>query len=168
MKRQGYSLLELLITLSLVLLLGVLVSSGVRLRDSLLVRAEADLLYTTCRYLQYAARCANSTKELVFDAKAHSYSVDGKVYQLPQQVRVSSAFQAKGPPSDPQRVITDPVTFKKHTLCFFPDGTVQAGSVYLTDCNQSCLYALTVSVGDLSIVRLYRYTNSDKQWHTIF
>jgi hypothetical protein len=106
-------------------------------------------------------------KEILIDPVAHTYSFEQRVHVLPQQVRFSSALEAQGPPSDPHKIITSPITFARNSLRFFADGTVQAGAVYFSSHAQDCVYAFTVPVAETTCLRTYRYDKTGQKWHLL-
>jgi len=132
--------------------------------NRMVVRAELEHLYALSYYLQRKALMLHQPQQLTFDIKHHTYQANNKTYRLPAHVRFGVASGVKGPPSTPEKLIVNPVTFPEHTVTFHSDGVIQAGTVYLTDTNRQCTYALSCSVSAVSYLRKYQYTNA---WHLI-
>jgi type II secretory pathway pseudopilin PulG len=158
--RQGFALLEFLIVIALCVLMASLVMSGSALFDQLLVRMEMDTLYTRILALQHRARLTNTDQALIFDVDANSYHDDTRLHHLTPPVCFGFPSAVKGPPSQPNAQLKSAVTFPENRIVVKPDGDVMSsGSVYLTDKNRQCLYALTISVAQVSYVRCYIYEN---------
>ena len=155
--KKGFTLIEVTITLALFALIVSLTVANVSFLNKSTVSAEVDKLYSICRYLQRCAMLSNEKQELIFDEANGRYTFNGCTEELPAQIKFGIIPQIKGPPSSPKRQITSPITFKLSRIIFHPDGIIQPGTVYVTDNNQSCLYALSSSVAHVSYLRKYTY-----------
>lgn len=160
--RNGFSLLELMIVLALVLVVMSLISVNVTVYKKTLLRSELNLLQTTCYYLQKMAIAHNQQQELIFDVATQSYSTQGYTHALPPHIHFGILDNVKGPPSSPQNAVHNPITFAHNTITFSNDGIISSGTIYLTD-SQS-LYALSSSVAHVSFLRTYHYNG---KWHLI-
>ncbi len=120
---------------------------------------QIELLFMLCEHLQQVAMLTNQQQEVHFDTAQHTYAHDVRVQQLPAHVHFGVPNGLQGPPAAPRAPVRSPVTFPRKLLVFHPDGTMQAGTVYLTDSKRECAYALTVPVSAVSYLRLYRYDN---------
>ena len=96
---------------------------------------------------------------LYCDRNSNSYRYKNSMHILPASVCFGTAPGVKGPPSSPDFVISNPVTFKDSAIIFYPDGVIQAGAIYLTDNRKRCTYALSCAVSKVSYLRKYQYTN---------
>ena len=130
----------------------------------MVVRAELEHLYSVSYYLQRRALMLHKPQTITFDIQTNSYQANGKKYRLPSHVRFGTADGVKGPPSSPNALIKQPITFVKNSITFHPDGVIQAGAIYLTDVGKHCTYALSCSVSSVSYLRKYQYTDG---WHLI-
>lgn len=130
----------------------------------MVVRAELENIYGTCCMLQRLALMQGAPQMLIFDQDARSYRYADCVCHLPKSVCFGTAYGVKGPPSSPDYVLANPITFKDSTIIFYPDGIIQSGAVYLTDTKKSCTYALSCAVSKVSYLRKYQYTSS---WHLV-
>ncbi len=154
----GFTLLELLIVLSLVTLSAGLGFAWVSVFDRFMVRLELDTLYTHCMRLQQEAQLTGQTKELIFDRVRQRYQIGQKQYVLSSHVRFAERAEVQGPPSQ-SRGHQLGITFVKNKMIFYPDGIISSGTVYLTDKAKKYLYALSVGVSQVSYVRKYVYQN---------
>jgi hypothetical protein len=130
----------------------------------MIVRAELDHLYAVCSMLQRSAMMFHQSQTLSFDKEKHRYRYKQTEYCLPASVRFGTRAGVKGPPSAPDYVIINPITFKEDGITFTPDGIIQPGAVYLTDHAKQCTYALSCAIAHVSHLRKYQYTDT---WHNI-
>jgi prepilin-type N-terminal cleavage/methylation domain-containing protein len=148
----GFTLLELVITLALISIIGLLGIANMSFLDCVLVRAEIDKLEMICRYLQRCAQASNVQELLQFDLARHAYTFQGTTEYLPWRVKFGRGTAEK------------PITFVGNRIAFFPTGIQQAGAVYMRDVSGSYRYALTSPVCQVSYLRKYRY---DGTWNLI-
>lgn len=157
MKQAGFSLLELSFVLALI---GLLVTLGIMVfpsYDRLFAHAELDRLYMGFLACAHKAMATGVAQTIEFDPTNNTIALDGAVQKLTQRVCFGSLAESWGPPASPTTRIEDPVTFKYHQATCYPDGTIQAGSIYLTDSDKQHMFALTSAVGQIAYVRRYRY-----------
>ena len=160
--KRGFSLIELLIVISIMALLACISIVGLRAGSQAHVRLELDTLHTACLYCQ---RCAQSTGQqhiLTIDLADNSYTYNGFAHKLAQSVVFGCIPAVAGPPANPTHAIENAITFANHQIIFYPDGIVQSGSVYLTDTHKKVMYALTSGVGEVSFLRKYSYNGAWK------
>lgn len=159
---KGFTLIELMIVLALCMLGATLVFQSRSLFHETGIRVEQDLLYATCLYLQQSAMMNNEEVILAFDHDAsQGYSFEGTERSLYPQVRFGVIPGVKGPPSSPTKELRSGITFRKKCITFYPDGIIDAGTVYLTDTDNHYLYALSSGVGAVSYLRRYRF---EERW----
>lgn len=161
MTKSGYFLIEYAIALALLVLLVTLSFQFADVYNRCFVRAEVEKLHSLCLYLQRKARIENSAQYLAFDTSNNSYQSDSIKHKLTNGVIFGFIEDVKGPPSAPLYSISNSVTFKESKIVFHPDGTIGAGTIYLTDRRKSCLYALTSGIAQVSHLRVYKF---DKKW----
>jgi type II secretory pathway pseudopilin PulG len=163
-RKAAFSLIELLIVLSLCMIIATLFSVNLSFFERLLVHVEADKLLVTCRRLQYQACATQQPQQIQFDVPHNRYTYETTTEHLNRSVSFGTLHEVKGPPSKPSSVITNPVTFVQNRIVFTPDGIIQPGSVYLISNDKQVMYALCSPVSKVSFLRLYRY---DGSWHCL-
>jgi len=135
------------------------------------ILSEVEKLYSVFNYLQQSAITTGKVKILEFNLENNSYSykevknnnfdhniitVD-KNEKLSLNVKFSVINGIKGPPSTPTNYLNKPVTFIDNKVKFYSNGTIQPGTVYLTDSKKQYLYAITVPISQVSLIRKYKY-----------
>lgn len=156
---RAFTLVELMVVIALIALLVMLTMTHTAFMHRALLRTEVEKLYVTCIYLQRLAMVTNKKQTLVFDLANNAYTFNGHKATLPDAIVFGFLPHAKGPPSDPVKPITGPVTFIDTAITFDPAGIIQPGTVYLADKNRITMYALSCSVSQVSFLRKYRYDN---------
>lgn len=154
---RGFSLMELMVTISLCLLLMAGASVISRSLQKAVILSEMNLLCAACLCLQQQAIATNTVQELVFDVESNSYTCNGHTHTLAPRVIFGVPQQVYGPPSAPYKLLTEPITFARNTIYFYPEGMMSSGMVCITDKQQQNLYALSNSVAHVSSMRRYRY-----------
>lgn len=162
--KLGFSLIELMITISLCMVLVGLGMVNVRSLEKTKVVAEMDLLCTACNALQQQAIATGKIQELALDTARHKYSCNGHEHALASGVYFDTALDAYGPPSAPHKQLEYPTTFKENTILFYPEGMMSAGMICFTNGKRTMLYAISSSVAHVSFLRRYYY---DGNWHAI-
>ena len=155
--KAGFSLVELMLVLALVALLFTLGSINFSFLHRIALRSELDSLHTICQSLQQRAMATNTKQQLIFNRVDNSYSFGGNTHQLPHYLQFGVISGVKGPPASPNRLVTNPITFKRDIIVFHPDGIISPGAVYLIDTDNQFLYALSSGIAQVSFLRLYRY-----------
>ena len=153
----GFSLIELMVTLTLTIIVVTLTVVNVSFLHRGVVRSEVDTLYAACRYVQRCAMVSNQKQMLRFDLQKNLYTFDGRTETLAAPVSFGVKPGVKGPPSSPQKQIASPVTFKNNVIIFSPDGAISSGTVYVTDRQKKSLYALSNGIAQVSHLRKYSY-----------
>ncbi len=157
---KGFTLLELMIVLALLMGIAGLSSYFLVFTDTMAVRREVDRLYAVLLYMQRKALLERRQLVLVFDPKRSSYTADHE-HVLDHAVLFSYKEGVRGPPSHPIDTVKVAITWPSNRVTFFPDGTIAAGACYLTDRHRSCQYALTCDASEVTHIRRYRY---DGKW----
>ena len=158
-KSSGFSFIELSIVIALVAILVALSGAHISFLNRMIVRAELEHLYNTCFYLQRRALMTKKSQTVSFDLEHNSYSANGRVYRLPSHVIFGTMQGVKGPPSSPENLLTEPITFKDNSAIFHPNGIIKPGAIYLTDSSKRCTYALSCAVSTVYYLRKYQYTD---------
>lgn len=159
-RRQGFLLFELLLVFGLVSIIAGLALVQMHFLTRGYVRAELEALYQICLYAQRRAISSGQTCTVLLDIEKHRYSCNERVCTLTDGVQFGILPNVKGPPSSPQQTATNISTFKNNKISCSPEGTVDAGTVYMTDRSRQCLYALTSGVAPYSYLRKYRYVGT--------
>lgn len=163
MRRQkAFSLIELMITVTVVLVLFCLTMPKLGFFDQYFLYREQDLLCATIAYTQHKAIATNKQQTLTFDLDKNSYS-----YSYPSNNIKTYAFQrsasfgflpgAKGPPSKPDALITQAITFDSLKITCLPNGAMTPGTIYLLNKKKTVMVAVTVGITEVSCVRKYSY-----------
>jgi len=87
---RGFTLVELLVTVSLVAIIVTIGTINLSFMNKSLVRSEMDSLYSLCTYLQRKAMATNSKQVIQFDIANNSYTYDTVSRRLP--VRLGLVF----------------------------------------------------------------------------
>ena len=169
-KRDGYSLIEVCITLAAILvMLSFCVNLALRsakatLTDTLLL-LQAELI---C--LQQQAIACNATYRINFLLEQNAYQIiqseKSVTRYLPKSVVFGTFLGIKGPPSKPESVINQPIKFENpHPLAAIiqPHGRISSGTVYLAHSSSSLMGALTITPHQVAHVRAYLLDNK-KSW----
>ena len=162
--QPGYSLLELTIACALIAIVVTMGLASSSFLHRALVRSEMEKLYYTCMYLQRKAISTNEKQTLSLDPTNNSYHYGNTEEKLCRHVQFGTLDGTKGPPATPTKLITKPITFAGNAITFHPDGILRPGTVYFKDSNNSCQYALSIAVAQVSFIRMYHYTTT---WHSL-
>ena len=156
---KGFSLIELCITIALFALIITITFPSIWFLKSQQVISEVDKLFSVFSYLQQAAIASNKDFVLQFDKQNNFYSFENTKIQLSKHIKFAIKEGVKGPPSSPVKTLSNPITFIKEEVVFYADGKMQPGTVYLTDSKKHYLYAITIPISQVSLIRKYKYTN---------
>ena len=162
MKMHGFSLIELMVVITIIGLIAVMVRINTSFFTARIVRAQLELLASVCQYARQSALATNTTEIIMFDTQTHSYRWRDRVEKLPLGLRFGVIPGVKGPPSNPTTTLSNPITFSGSRITFYPDGIIQSGTVYMVDAHNSIMYALSNAVAQISYLRMYRYDGAWK------
>ena len=160
----AFSLIELLVTLSLLLIVSSLATSYISLTHYP-VRATLEKLALDFIFLQQSALTTGKKQILTLDLQTNSYAYHKRHEPFIHGVQFGTILGAQGPPSSPKQTIIEPITFEKSLVVFYPDGKMQPGALYVCDEAHYYLYALTVPVSHVS--SLYKYRYQKNHWERI-
>jgi type II secretory pathway pseudopilin PulG len=156
--RLAFTLIELLVVIGLIMMTIGLTLQQFK-NSSRSVRTELELLYQTSLYMQRRALVTRQKQIMYLDIEHNRYSFENRTYHLPSGVQFG-IIPVKGPPASPLKPLEKSCTFKNNQIVFYPEGVIEAGSVYLTDDTKNRLYALTVAVAPYSYLRTYCYADT--------
>lgn len=161
------SLIELVVVLAGCMMLVLCSTQFVSVVQRITARAELGLLALTIRTEQQTALLTGTEREVVFccnnqaaapqGVAADSYRTRVQLHTLARGVTFGAPPGALGSPADPCKPITKPITFVNNKLICYPQGTIQAGTIYLAAPAYGQYYALTSSVAQHAFLRLYQY-----------
>ena len=130
---RAYSLVEVCIVLLIIsVLVMVSVPSFYAFHEQLAL-AELHKLYTFIQVCSYRAMATNTNQKICFNIKDNSYQCAGYNEQLSPDVAFGAGIDVCGPPSHPHKPIAKPISLPNCSLILYPDGTMQSGSIYLTN-----------------------------------
>lgn len=159
-KIKAFSLIEVMVCLSIILLgMGVCMQQqGIFKR--MIIRQEMNRLFHEIYAVRSVAMIQGEPREIRFDRIAHRYESGGIWHDLPAVIKFGVLPGIQGPPSRPQSAIVDPIHFVGHRITCYPDGTIQAGTIYVIDDDALYQYAITSGASSVSLLRKYRYDGS--------
>lgn len=165
---SGFTLTEVVCTLLLVQFIIALSVPFVFWSKRLFVYHEMQRLYAVLQYTQRKALIERAPCTLVFHPEKRSYTSDHE-HVLHPEVVFGVQQGLCGPPSSARQPIIDPITWPHKKIVFYPPdhslstaGSMSSGTVYLTDRERSCSYALTCDASYGSILRRYQYKDGWK------
>ncbi len=159
---SGFLLIEIGIVAALLLIIIALAVPHVTFLRRSCVAVEIDKLAHFFNFCSQKAVITGKSHTLLFDTRLGSYSCGNFHERLTSGVSFGVLPGVYGPPSDPKKPINNPVTFDNQQIIFYPDGSMQSGTIYVRDQEGSCLYALTTPISAIAYMRKYRYSN--KRW----
>ncbi len=146
MKTTGFTLLELTIALAFCAFLVTMVLPFFSITDHLRVRSEVDRIFMCMKSLRLKAL-----------ADGKNYTLKWDVLKLSDGIIYGAQTDVFGPPSSALYPIKDFITFPRHTMTCYADGTCDAGTVYLTSVSKTVTYALSVAIDSFGYIRRYHY-----------
>lgn len=164
---RAFTLIEFIITLAIVALLCSVGATWVWHTDTDLLTQELSALQQSILLLQYKAVSTNSIQKIFINRtkKLFWYQHNDKKYKhfLHKQTDFGFLPNAKGPPSNPTTPIKKAITFdldvENDGICLYPDGTADAGTLYIITANMHKMAALTCGVSQVFYVGRYFYSN---------
>jgi prepilin-type N-terminal cleavage/methylation domain-containing protein len=152
MLKRGFTLFEVLLVLGLMSCIIYLSCSVILLSSSSALTHEVDRLSSALLSLQRKALLDRQTYKLMFVQSKNSYTTDVPHALIPG-ISYGILPGVKGPPSRPTCALKQAITWPDNTIYCYPDGTISAGAVYLTD--GKALAALTCDASAICHVRRY-------------
>lgn len=160
LNKIGFSLIELMIVLAIVTIIAMLTATSRMFFTDIATRLEIDKLYSLCHYAQRCAMASNQIQTITFNVSANTYRFGEREEKLSPGVIFGFIQGAKGPPAHPTSPLSKPITFTGEHITFYPDGIIQAGTMYLVNDNKTTMYALSNAVSQVSHLRKYSYNGS--------
>jgi hypothetical protein len=157
---KGFSLFEVLVVLSLLMVVSLLGFSMADLWDHCALQNEVAALCFVIKSLHYRALATGREQRLRFTLSPAGYAWGVEEVMLPSTLIFGAVPGAYGPPSAPKNPIVSGISFEEGMLRCGPDGRLQAGAVYLCDKKSRWSYAITTDIGPATLVRRYRYNQS--------
>lgn len=161
---KGFLLIHVTIVVALLLIIMSIMVGQFTFMRKRLVRAELEKLHSLCNYVYHIALMTHKEQAITFDEKNHEYRWAHQHVRLGRGIEFGVVPGMQGPPSSPTKRVDNAITFKGKTLRINADGSMQPGTVYLRDAQQTYQYALTVPIADYSYVRTY---NFDRTWKVL-
>lgn len=162
--KKGWILFEVTIVITIFLFIALLSFEFIILTSKSFAFIELEKLYAFVLFMQSKAQLENLTYEIIFNDQRNCYEAPGYFYKLSSDIEFGFIDGVKGPPSSPNTIIKNSITFKNKKIILYKDGTINSGTIYITDKKRSCLYALTSGVGQYPFLRRYIY---QKQWNLL-
>ncbi len=128
-----------------------------------LVRQEVENLKQFITYAHRLALATGQMQTIHIQITSNSVQGAGRQYQLARGVRFGVIPGVQGPPAAPHSSLTEPITFKDNQIICYPYGTIDAGTVYITDDRANWLYAVSSGVSPVSYLRTYFFDGSWKR-----
>lgn len=157
--KNGFLLVECMLLIGLISLLAGLSFSLIAVFERVLLRLEIDLLVNTIEAQRAMAVIGNKDVAITFDSTSSAYSVDSTTHVFSQTVSFLYPPNGYGPPSAPVDLIKKPVSFVNSQLICFANGAMSSGVLYIGSPKQRCFYAISSSIGEWGVLRLYIYKN---------
>ncbi len=157
MCKEGTTLIELVVVMAGFMILVLLGGQFVSTVQRVTARTELGLLALTIRTEQQTALLTGAERVITFKKDMSGYATHTSTHTFQKGIVFGAPLGALGSPSDPRKLIKKPVTFIDNTLVCYPQGTIQAGTIYLADPRHNQYYALTSGVARYSFLRLYQY-----------
>ena len=126
------------------------------------IEAELDKLQIICHLLQRQAVNTGHKEYMTLNINDHSCFYCNHTEKLANGVFLGFIPGVSGPPANPKQNIISAVSFPNQKITFYPNGTISAGTLYLTNLQKNVLFALTVPVSQVSLMRKYKY--QDGAW----
>jgi len=162
---RGFTLIECIIACALIACIILLSFSSIRFLRRGFIQNELQALHATCIYLQQKALATGRPQKLYCDVQNHAYQYGKTVRKFPSSICFELVSGVQGPPSKPLTEPVQPITFPSNTITFHPDGILSSGTLYIHDRITNRMFALSISVAQVSLIRLYEY--HDTKWQLI-
>ena len=165
--REGYSLIEVSIVLTALLIMVAFCANLVfRTAETRLIDALRTLqIELFC--LQQQALASNAQSRINFLLEKSAYQIiqseKSHIYSLPQNIIFGVKTGTKGPPGKPTALITQPVHFENPyplAAIIQAHGKISSGTVYLMHTSGRAAGAITITPHQIAHVRVYLFKNS--------
>lgn len=163
--KKGFLLAECMVVFALSILLASLAFSFIGVFERLLLVVEIDLLINTIEAQRAIAVMDNKDVAIAFDPKDNAYIVDQVRHVFSPMVNFVCPPNGHGPPSAPTELIQKPISFLQNQLLCFSNGAMSSGVLYIGSIKRNYFYALSSSIGEWGVLRLYVYNQG--KWFKI-
>lgn len=153
----GFLLIEVMLVIALIIVIISLAMPQMSFLKKQITTSEIDKFASLCLSLRQCALVTGKDQELRFDVNKGTYSAHGQTHALASGVSFGFLKGMKGPPSKPDRALTQPVTFVDGKIVFFAQGSMSSGAVYFVDAAHTFCYALTSGSAQMPLMKKYEY-----------
>jgi Tfp pilus assembly protein FimT len=160
--KKAFTLVELTLVLSLLAFILYLALPQNNFSKNIDVRSEVETMHMLITHVHYYALATGQDQEIVIDTMQNCYRYRETNHTLLPSVQFGASSDIKGPPSSPTHTLESALTFADHKIIATAQGALSSGTVYFTDSNKMCFYALSISVGACPTIKKYRYHT--RQW----
>lgn len=157
---RGFMLFEATMVLAMVAILCAIGAFGydtLKKRSFIHDQAMIGLLLAAA---SARAQSLHAEQSIMIDRAESAFFFDQQRYLISSPYRFGLLPDVYGPPSAPTSLVTNAITFMHDRIVAHPDGTLQSGTLYITD--GTVQYAITTPVSAFSYLRAYRY--KDRSW----
>ena len=166
--KRAFTLLELIIVLSIVILLATLSIPLLTINPEDELRSCLADLTHTCQLVQQQALTLGVNQTIVLATHSITYPVGQRSFtqELPPSLCWGFLDQVNGPPAIPTSKIIQAVTFPAENniaqITFYPNGAISPGTAYIIDRDKRVMGAFACGVYPVSYIRRYLYKSH--QW----
>ncbi len=160
--QSGFMLFELMLVIALILICSTMGFVSYNALKGTSFATDVAVLSLLLRTASTRATCLKKEQKITIDEATGALLYDGTRYALQEGFSFGVMADVYGPPSSPQKLVTQAVTFVDKKIIAHPDGSLQSGTLYITDSHNQ--YALTTPVSAFSYIRVYRYR--DRAWQS--
>lgn len=166
MNSKAFSLIEILVVISIIFLISTTSFYRFSFFDKFLVKNETQHLFNAMSFLQQKAISSNTNQQLFFDLKNNCYfyfsNNKKNNHKLANKVKFDFIKGILGPPSAPSKTIKKITTFKRNKdgfyfATFHPNGQIDTGTIYLVDKRYKSMFAVTSPISQVSYLRKYQH-----------
>jgi Tfp pilus assembly protein FimT len=171
--KRSFSLVEILVSLSILLIITVITIPRFFNFDDYHLRNELDHLFVVASYLQQRAIACCFVQKIMFNVNENSYIFEidkkHKTHVLHKNLQFGFLHSALGSPGEAKNSILQAISFNNRSeipiMRFFSDGKATQGTVYIANKKKNIMGAFTSSVSPVSCLRKYMYKND--RWEHI-
>jgi Tfp pilus assembly protein FimT len=156
--QPGFMLFELMLVIALIIICSTIGFISYNAVKGTSFATDVAVLSMLLRTAATRATCLKKEQKISIDESTSTLVYDGIRYALQEGFSFGVLPNVYGPPSSPQKLVTQAVTFVDKKIVAYPDGTLQSGTLYITNSQEQ--YALTTPVSAFSYIRVYRYRDS--------
>jgi prepilin-type N-terminal cleavage/methylation domain-containing protein len=147
LKQPGFTLIEIVIVLSIMGILAVLSTTAFSgLQHHLLFQKTCRELTSDLRIVRQMALTKQMTYTVTFDSLTRSHTLPSGRKVLQTGTGFGYPGGVEGPPSDPQP-LRDPdgISFPNNRAVFYPRGQNSLGTLYVTDRRETAAVTLAIT-----------------------